>query len=31
MTNDAANFACVDPGGDQDFFDDDDGRGQNAQ
>jgi feruloyl esterase len=31
MTNDAANFACVDPqfrpGGDHDYFDDDDGRG----
>jgi feruloyl esterase len=31
MTNDAGNFACVDPGfsrgGDHDFHDDDDGRG----
>ncbi|WP_315833725.1 tannase/feruloyl esterase family alpha/beta hydrolase [Bradyrhizobium prioriisuperbiae] len=35
MTNDAANFACVDPqfrsGGDHDFDDDDDGRGEGGR
>ncbi|KJC38093.1 esterase [Bradyrhizobium sp. LTSP885] len=34
MTNNAGNFACVDPqfkpGGDHDFYDDDDGRGDSA-
>jgi feruloyl esterase len=35
MTNDATNFACVDPqfkpGGDHDFHDDDDGRGDDGR